>query len=764
MAAAVLTATSAAATAATPATAAGADTTASTLPASLTGPARLITLPTGEQFELGAHGTMAPLNPDPHSDLTGFDGPRGEHYLIPSEAMPYAGHQLDLSLFDLTKLAAAEPAPGSGPSEIPVRLSYQAGVTPTAPAGITLTSTSGASATGYFTPESGKALAAALRQRLAADVAAGRSPGASGLPSGLASMVLAGTATAASSTAGSSMAGSSTAGSSTPTSSMAPASQMRDLQINAVDESGLPANLSILLENTDNATTASVVAAVVDGVARIAVPAGNYAAYGIFYQVDANGYPTKSSLVTLQDFQVPATGDVPVQTLDARTATSQVNVTTDQPTTPTMFADAVVRVSTAGSGFVTFQMDEAPTVMTVTPAPKAAVGQFTFQTRWNSAGPATGPQYQYNAYFTSDHVDADQSHTARAADMAKVSDTLAGDPGYGSAPRRVESAPQEPGAEAFGYLLGSTFANGTTTTDYYTPGRWLRRATGPRQDASGHPLAPSYVQTDPVWYSDGDDEKHVWTQGPSTPGVRRHGTADAATYCGACAGAGGLNVTLSDDGDSNEDTSGEEFGDVQSAYYWNGQPIASPANLPIGMGLVVPAVPSGSATVRAVIDVNRALHGATQSTQSHTDVSFPYTGKTDPSAALPASDECLAAEIAGQPTAPCQILPVLTVSYRLAGLSTMNTSTQPVQTLALDIGHEHFGQFGPHVAVTHAQVSVSTDGGTTWNDAPTVGADGHYVASWHNPVAGTSITLRVTANDAVGGTIAQTVTNPYTVG
>ncbi|MEY9931489.1 hypothetical protein ABH926_006138 [Catenulispora sp. GP43] len=741
-AAAVLTATSVAAAMETPATAAGA--TAYALPASLAGLASPVTLPTGEQFDLNAHGTITPLNPDPHADLTGFDDPRGDHYLIPSEAMPYAGHQLDLSLFDLTKLATAQAAQGSGPGRIPVRLSYQSGVTPTAPAGITLTSTSGASATGYFTPESGKALAAALRQRLAADVAAGRSPGASGLPSGLSSMALAGTTT--------------------PASSMAPDSRMRVLQINAIDGSGLPANLPILLENTDNSQISSVVAPVVDGVARIAVPAGNYAAFGEFYQVDANGFPTKDSLVTLQDFQVPATGDVPVRTLDARTATSQVNVTTDLPSTPTAFVDFAVRTPAVGRSFTIYQFEAPPTVMAVTPAAKAAVGQFSFQTRWNSAGPATGPQYQYNAYFTSDHVDADQSHTAHAADMAKVSDTLAGEPAYGSEPRRVESAPQIPGQDAFGILIGSTFANGTTGTGYYTPGRWARGVVGPPEDAEGHPIDRSFAQVDPVQLSHGDHEKHVWTQGPSTPGVRRHDSEDAVTYCGACVGGGGLNLSLSDIGDSNEDTSGQQTGNVQSAYYWNGRPVTSPAGFPSQLGLVLATVPTGPATVRAVIDVNRAPQGATQSTQSHTDVSFPYTGQTDPGATLPASDECLAAEIAGHPTAACQILPVLTVTYRLAGLSTMNTTTKPVQTLALDIGHEHFGKFGPRAAVTCAQVSVSTDGGTTWYDAPTVGADGHYVAFWHNPAAGTSITLRVTAKDAVGGTITQTVTNPYTVG
>jgi hypothetical protein len=87
-----------------------------------------------------------------------------------------------------------------------------------------------------------------------------------------------------------------------------------------------------------------------------------------------------------------------------------------------------------------------------------------------------------------------------------------------------------------------------------------------------------------------------------------------------------------------------------------------------------------------------------------------------------------------------------------------------VQSLVLDIGHHSFGGHGSLAPVVSAKVSASFDGGTTWQDVPTLGAFGHYAALWHNPAPGTPVTVRVTAADSIGGSISQTVTNPYTVG
>jgi hypothetical protein len=108
------------------------------------------------------------------------------------------------------------------------------------------------------------------------------------------------------------------------------------------------------------------------------------------------------------------------------------------------------------------------------------------------------------------------------------------------------------------------------------------------------------------------------------------------------------------------------------------------------------------------------------------------------------------------------ILPALTLNYRL-DTDENNTSTSPVQALNLTVGHLSYDGAGSHAPITSASVRVSFDNGSTWQRVPVIGFAGHYVALWHN-TAGTSPSIEVTATDAVGGSITQTVTNAYTVG
>ncbi len=63
-----------------------------------------------------------------------------------------------------------------------------------------------------------------------------------------------------------------------------------------------------------------------------------------------------------------------------------------------------------------------------------------------------------------------------------------------------------------------------------------------------------------------------------------------------------------------------------------------------------------------------------------------------------------------------------------------------------------------------AGVEVSFDGGTTWREASLSGhGDGRYTARWFNPrsAEGQDVTLRLSARDAEGGTLTQTVEGAY---
>jgi hypothetical protein len=154
-----------------------------------------------------------------------------------------------------------------------------------------------------------------------------------------------------------------------------------------------------------------------------------------------------------------------------------------------------------------------------------------------------------------------------------------------------------------------------------------------------------------------------------------------------------------------------------------------------------------------------------QSSKTHTDLTVPYSGQTDPRLALPSTVGCdLVPPTPGTPAPACQILPALTLNYQLNGLDGENTSHSPVQSLVLNVGHLSYGGVGSRAHIDSAQVSVSFDNGATWKNVATHGADGVYAALWANPAAGSPVELKVTATDCLGGSITQTITNPYTVG
>ncbi|ACU69397.1 hypothetical protein Caci_0445 [Catenulispora acidiphila DSM 44928] len=700
-----------------------------------------VTLATGDTVELSPAGTRV-LPGGPSKAFTTFTDTKGDTYIVPAEAVPFAGRVLDMSLFDVTRLAAM--AQGAQGSQIPVSLAFQAGVTPSAPAGVTLTAVSGQTATGYMTPASGAALATALQKQIAADKTAGRTVGSGGLL-GLTSMRVAGTGTP-----------------------VTPNYPMRILQINALDTDGAPLDSYVTLINTDNSQIMAVSEPVVGGVARIALPAGNYAAYMSDFSYDTSGYITGEALVAVNDFAVPATGDVPALTLDARTATAPVSVTTQQSSTAQNLMQQMTRTPTTGPTVVlgSFFIFTGGMPLTMTPQATAKVGKFTLDTVEDMAGPAgAGPdnyQYQYFLDFPSDHIDADQSHHPADRDLAAETENIDSDPALAGAERGVDAAPVLPYTGP-GLQFGAAMPQ--KSTSYFTPGRWANGISGPWASGPGQPEGPS-LWSGAKTYHAGQVSQHTWGAAPSAPAFGRYQESAAEVDCQVCVGAGNMDLEFYDAGDSNPDTVGVDFDANPSAtFYWNGQPLTPPSGPPgfSSPDIIVPNVGTTPATVRAVLDTDRTS-GEKQSTNTHTDVTFQYTGKTDSRSTLPDGNYCPAAIAAGQPSAPCQIMPVMTIGYQYGALSRTNVSQSPVQSLVLDIGHHSFGGHGSLAPVVSAKVSVSFDSGATWQDVPTVGAFGHYAALWHNPAPGTPVAVRVTAADSIGGSISQTVTNPYTVG
>src|SRR4029077_1890295 len=102
----------------------------------------------------------------------------------------------------------------------------------------------------------------------------------------------------------------------------------------------------------------------------------------------------------------------------------------------------------------------------------------------------------------------------------------------------------------------------------------------------------------------------------------------------------------------------------------------------------------------------------------------------------------------------------MTVGYGLGGLSLSGSAPAGAQVVHVTVGHL---QLARAVAVTGAKVAVSFDGGKSWHQAAVTGSAGSYTASYKAP-AGVKVSLRTSAADAAGGTIAETLINAYQVG
>jgi hypothetical protein len=93
----------------------------------------------------------------------------------------------------------------------------------------------------------------------------------------------------------------------------------------------------------------------------------------------------------------------------------------------------------------------------------------------------------------------------------------------------------------------------------------------------------------------------------------------------------------------------------------------------------------------------------------------------------------------------------------VAGLAVDGTAPAGAQAVGLTIGHQ---ELGATPAITSASAAVSFDDGATWQPASVAGSGGTRSAVFDAP-AGSYVSLRVTAHDAAGGSITETIKRAY---
>jgi len=631
----------------------------------------------------------------------------GDHYTVPAGVAPYLGRQLDSSLFDVSALARDGIT-----DRIPVALTFTAGVTPAAPPGVTLTSAAGATATGYLSSASTSAFGAALRKQA--------------LPAGLTSMRLAAPAAPP---------------------AAAPHFPLTDLQINAVGMDGKPVDTSVFILNTDAVNRERTFVPVTAGVGRIAVPAGHYFALADMIDLDSAGYATAVRQVVVNDFTVAAAPAVNTVTVDERTASSAVDATTPKPATQDGAILNLLRFDAAG-GVAPFGLINigAKPPLYVSPAPAATVGKLHYVYQWDGAGSG----YRYDVAFPSDNsIPADETFVVKDSQLATVTHRFNSDSPTASIGSFLNGAIDEQlaplGVAEVGTLAGQPMpAEFTQYLGTADGGMWAQTVATPNLTAE--------FDGDPVVYRAGRDYRVDWGHGPLAPGFGRH--QGVVSYCTACTAGSTLGFGFNEFNDSVTTHSGYVFFGAIAAHLvldWNGTKFVDQQ----GVG-VDTALPAAAGTLHAVLDTDRGGDTTvTHAITTHTDVTVKVSGSD---AQLPE------ARCAGYTsTTPCHVLPALALTYDLAS-DLSGSSTSPVQVMSLDVSHLSFNDVGSHARITSATVSVSFDNGETWRHATLVGFNGKYVAFWQNPLSakGTKPSLRVTAADADGNSISQTVTSAYT--
>jgi hypothetical protein len=686
----------------------------------------------------------------------------GRHYVIPDVALPYLGRSLDLSLFDV----AAQP----GGATLPVWISYR-GRTPRLP-GVTITHAAGGAASGYLTARGAVSFAAALTRQFAADHAAA-SYGSDGLFAGQVWISARGVAGAAVTRA----AAARQRAAQKATEPKTPAFKMHEVTLRGVTTNGKPdtGDLVFLFDAADNTIYGDPFEepnAFYHGTARFSLPSGTYWALTWFTTTDKKGMPTGLRTVFVPRIAIKADATI---TLRAATASSKITFGTPKPSvlvlSSVQLAIADSRGSLSDFGLIQgpgFPVWLSPTAQRI---PGGSLKEFVNVALQAPPGSAPAPDTDpdlYSGVFqdTSGLIHA-QHFTLSAASLATVHAVYASDvdttggvqlAGFSTAELQTVGgglaaivAEQVP-ARITEHLLGgpgvfwenaylqslSTFGGGQTDAirafpagadtaqdwnvyPLHTPLNSGEQAQVPgAQGFFGTPLSVSRTANELVL------ELNPFTD--DTPGHVGTGFAQgAAGRIGTISG----NYLIAVNGKQQQ--TGTIGGDEIFGTFFD--------------GLTLPTAPS---TVTLRLRASRTgalfpLSTAISDTWSWRSGNGLFDG-------LPPGWFC------ADGSTRCEVEPLLNFGYQVGGIALDGTTAAGAQQVTLTVGHQVL--LPSPAAVTGVTAQFSLDNGTTWQPATVTGAGGTRTLAFAAP-AGSYVSLKVSAADAAGGTLSETIIKAF---
>ena len=730
-----------------PADVRGASGTSAIAAASLRGSPTVVTLITGDRVALSYTADARPVvafNPPGGPQAGGgFQTlvAGGHVYVIPMDAAGYLGAPLDLSLFDVTALAAA------GPASMPLALDIAAS-SGTAAA----TALPGIAISAGGTALQPRSEAVRFGRALSADVRARKQGAPSSLFAGIDRIAIAGTARSA------------TPGSLVPAGQ--PAGKLYTLTVKGFDQNGQKVfgNFGTVY-NVDDGNTFLAAQAFFNGTFSYSVPAGNYQVTALIATATS---PTEASFAFVTSPQVAVKSSTTV-VLEAR-KTSRVGVTALDPTLPVIAEMTLQRDPAQGPNFANSFTSFGPTPMYASPTQAVTVGQQYFYPYFR-LGDAAGAldRYVYDLQF--EYIGAipgNLSPTVGRGDLATIDARYhSSTPGRGELDGRLALAPWQAGAG----FTPTKLAAPLTRTEYVLPqpdARWLQVVITNEQEFAG-------FATDD-WRAPVPGEHRVadWTAQPEPPGIEQQGP-DVAQSCPVCRSGDTLSTTLFPYVDPAGHRTTSDPGVVtELSLYMDGTLLDRQES-----GGAQFALNSAPATYQLVMDVSRDAAWWPTSTRTHTVWTFASSERTpDP---LPPGWTCggkgggggggKGATTDGKGGGGgggggtgdgCSFEPFLFASYDThAGPD----DVVPAGRDALVDVTVRRQDFAPRAAIETLTFAVSFDDGASWAEAVVAAlGDGRFQATYPRPALDATTgfaSFRIEATDAAGSKLEQTITRAY---
>jgi hypothetical protein len=666
----------------------------------------------------------------------------GSSYDVPQALLPDLGHGLDPSLFEPQLLLAAERG-----GRLAVRIGYR-GRLPSLP-GVTITRSGGGTALGYLTDSSARTFGSALSRQ---------QPAGHARPDGKAGGLLAGGTTI----------GLAAAPSAAP--AVSPDSPMHTVTVKATSLSGRPdTGGTIQVFNVTNTRLGFQTGTFYHGQTRFSLPAGRYFALATFSP--ASG--ASARLVVKPQFTVTGNRTLAVH---ETSASSKVTVVTPRRAAPAD-TDLYLRRTGASGPLVLLEALYPGGQVWVSPTHvKPSVGTLRTAVNQHLESPSGArTPYEYTVSFTGPPglIPAER-HVLHQRDLATIHEHF-----YQSA--------STTGWWSFGGSISGTNANASDNHDWFgliepagpnltLPGRLTEYAGGTgtarMEWGGGYSAGPGAMETGETsrLLHPGEQLTDNWAADPLHPGADELLTTlpnmfwqGGASLPTAVRTGNTLQLQLDPFDDS---APGHETGAVQAQpgpdqatgtyrISQNGRTVASGdavAAASIGLFYAKTTLSPKASTVRFAL---RYARGAKNTTlPAATSTVWAWRSAPKPGARLPRGWTCVRFYYGHR---ACAAQPMLTLGYSVARLNQRELAPAGQQAVRLTVGHI---QPATGSRITRAAVSVSLDGGRTWQAARISGRDGSYTATFAAP-AGATVSLRTAAADAAGGTVTETITGAY---